>query len=73
VIGGGTTPNATLPTFLISIVSDRYSSEELQTRLRTQTPPVIARIVDDRLVLDLRTVFPSEEAELIDHIGRALS
>jgi L-seryl-tRNA(Ser) seleniumtransferase len=73
VIGGGTTPNATLPTYLLAIVSDRFSAEELQTRLRTQTPPVIARIEDDRLVLDLRTVFPKEEAELINQVGRALA
>jgi L-seryl-tRNA(Ser) seleniumtransferase len=73
VIGGGTTPNATLPSFLISIVSDRYSSEELQTRLRTQTQPVIARILGDQLLLDLRTVFPQEEAELINQIGRAVA
>jgi L-seryl-tRNA(Ser) seleniumtransferase len=71
VIGGGTTPNATLPTFLIALISDRRSAQESQARLRTQSPPVIARIEDDRMVIDLRTVFPEEESELISGIRQA--
>jgi L-seryl-tRNA(Ser) seleniumtransferase len=64
VIGGGTAPNKTLPTFVIALSSDRYTAEQLQERLRTQSLPVIARIEDDRLMLDLRTVFEHEERAL---------
>lgn len=73
VIGGGTAPNAVLPTFLIAVSSGRYGPEELQTRLRAQSHPAIARIEDDRLVLDLRTVFAEEESGLLASLGAALS
>jgi L-seryl-tRNA(Ser) seleniumtransferase len=64
VIGGGTAPTATLPTFLIALSSLSLSAEELQDRMRRQSPPVIARIEHDRVLLDLRTVFPEEEEKL---------
>ena len=71
VIGGGTAPTATLPTFVVALSSDRFSPEELQSRLRGQPPPVIARIQDDRLLLDLRTVFANEESELVECLRKA--
>ncbi|MGB9243715.1 MAG: L-seryl-tRNA(Sec) selenium transferase [Candidatus Acidiferrales bacterium] len=66
VIGGGSTPDQQLPTHLISIASSHFSPVTLETRLRKPVtgPPVIARIEDDRLILDLRTVFPDEEPTL---------
>src|SRR5215469_12951363 len=66
VIGGGSTPDQQLPTHLISISSPQFSSAALETRLRKPAsgPPVIARIEEDRLILDLRTVFPDEEPAL---------
>ena len=72
VIGGGTAPTTTLPTCLIGLSPMSLSPEELQHRLRTQSPPVIARIEDDRVVLDLRTVFPEEEDELSASLRRAI-
>lgn len=66
VIGGGSTPDQQLPTHLISIASSQFSPATLETRLRKPAsgPPVIARIEDDHVILDLRTVFPDEEAAL---------
>jgi len=66
VIGGGSTPDQQLPTQLISIASSQFSPATLETRLRKPAsgPPVIARIEDDRLILDLRTVFTDEEPAL---------
>ncbi len=66
VIGGGSTPDQQLPTHLISISSSQFSPATLETRLRKPAtgPPVIARIEDDRLLLDLRTVSPDEEPTL---------
>jgi L-seryl-tRNA(Ser) seleniumtransferase len=72
VIGGGAAPSATLSTFVLTIVSDRYGPEELQARLRAQSPPLITRIEDDRLVLDLRTVATEEESDLAAGIRAAL-
>lgn len=65
VIGGGSAPEMQLPTTLISVTSTRWNAVELEGRLRTQQPPVIARIAEDRLVLDLRTVNPASERELL--------
>ncbi len=66
VIGGGSTPDQQLPTHLISISSPQFSPATLESRLRKPAsgPPVIARIEDDRLILDLRTVLPDEEPAL---------
>jgi len=61
VIGGGATPEQTLPTWLIALRGDAV---EWERQLRANHPPIVARIHDGRLVIDLRTVFPSEEPEL---------
>lgn len=61
VIGGGSTPEQKLPTWLVALPGDAMKWEE---RLRQGEPPVIARIDQDRLVLDLRTAGPEEDAEL---------
>jgi L-seryl-tRNA(Ser) seleniumtransferase len=63
VIGGGSTPGQSLATWLVAIASGRPL--ELERRLRAGDPPVIARIERDTLLLDLRTVTPAEEADLI--------
>jgi L-seryl-tRNA(Ser) seleniumtransferase len=61
VIGGGATPEQSIPTWLIAIDCHEQSA---QRRLRAHQPPVIARVEEKRLLLDLRTVLPEEEAEL---------
>jgi len=62
VAGGGSTPEQALPTWLIAVEGDAV---ELERRLRAGNPPVVARITDERLVLDLRTVLPEEEDALV--------
>jgi L-seryl-tRNA(Ser) seleniumtransferase len=62
VIGGGSTPELRLPTWLIAFPAE--SVAEFERRLRAGEPPVIARVENDRLLVDLRTVFPEEEAAL---------
>jgi L-seryl-tRNA(Ser) seleniumtransferase len=62
VTGGGSTPEQSISTWLIAITSDDVVA--LERRLRAGQPPVIARIEDGKLLLDLRTVFPAEEEEL---------
>ena len=62
VIGGGSTPEQSLPTWLVAIASPGAAA--LERRLRLQEPAVVARIDDGRLLFDLRTVDPTEEAAL---------
>ena len=64
VIGGGAAPSAVLPTRLIALTHSHLSADELNARLRAHTPPVIARIEEGRVLLDLRTVFPEQDAKL---------
>jgi L-seryl-tRNA(Ser) seleniumtransferase len=64
VIGGGATPEQSLPTWLI-VVAEGGDAVGTERRLRANDPPIIARIEDERVVLDLRTVLPEEEELLI--------
>jgi L-seryl-tRNA(Ser) seleniumtransferase len=61
VIGGGATPDQSLPTWLIALAG---LATETEKRLRANHPPVVARIEKDRLVIDLRTVLQEEEEAL---------
>jgi L-seryl-tRNA(Ser) seleniumtransferase len=72
--GGGSTPEQSLPTKLIRIASARYSAAQLEQRLRRAPAgvPVIGRVEEDRLVLDLRTVFPEQEPLLVATLAAAL-
>ena len=72
--GGGSTPSQTLPTKVIRIASARYSAAKLEQRLRRAPAgvSVIARVEEDRLILDLRTVFPEQETLLIKTLSSAL-
>lgn len=65
VIGGGTAPTATLPTFVLAVSSSKLPAPELQRRLREQQFPVIARVEEDRVLFDLRTVFPEQDEALV--------
>jgi L-seryl-tRNA(Ser) seleniumtransferase len=74
LVGGGSTPAQSLPTKLLRIASARHSASDLEVRLRT-TPgltPVVTRIEDDRLLIDLRTVFPEQEVALAEALAKAL-
>ncbi len=63
-IGGGSAPGVELPTWLVSISRDGLTPDALEAHLRKLTPPVIARIEHDRLLLDLRTVPPDQDSLL---------
>jgi L-seryl-tRNA(Ser) seleniumtransferase len=72
--GGGSTPSQSLPTKIIRVASARYSATKLEQRLRRAPAgvSVIARVEEERLILDLRTVFPEQEARLIKTLASAL-
>jgi L-seryl-tRNA(Ser) seleniumtransferase len=61
-VGGGSFPGAKLETWLVRLDARHLTPDALATRLRRATPPVIARIAADRVVLDPRTIFPAEVA-----------
>jgi L-seryl-tRNA(Ser) seleniumtransferase len=64
LIGGGSAPSAVLPTKLLAITPKGLSADELAARLRHSDPPVIARVEEGRVLLDLRTVFPEQDEVL---------
>jgi len=64
VIGGGAAPSAVLPTRLIALNHANLSADELSARLRASDPPIIARVEQGRVLLDLRTVFPEQDTNL---------
>ncbi len=64
VIGGGAAPSAVLPTILIALTHSEFSASELCQRLREADPPVVVRVEEGRVLLDLRTVFPEQDTQL---------
>jgi L-seryl-tRNA(Ser) seleniumtransferase len=71
-VGGGALPMEELPTVLLALQPERMSTENFERSLREQDPPVIARIVDDKLCIDLRTVSSRELGDLEKGIRGAL-
>jgi L-seryl-tRNA(Ser) seleniumtransferase len=62
--GGGAAPTAEIPTALVRVVHRAKSAQRLAEELRMGDPPVVARVADGALVLDLRTVAAEEEEAL---------
>ena len=67
-IGGGSGPGVELATVLLAIARDDLSADALDAKLRALDLPVIARIADDTVVLDLRTVDEADDQKLGDAI-----
>lgn len=63
-VGGGALPLHNLPTWVIALRPLLISAAEMEKRLRNHEPPIIARIQEDEILLDLRTVAESEEQAL---------
>ncbi len=70
-VGGGSLPGETLPTYLLALQVKR--PDQVLALLRHQRPPIIARLEEDRLVLDPRTVLPEQEHDLLAGTRIALS
>jgi L-seryl-tRNA(Ser) seleniumtransferase len=64
VLGGGAAPGSTLPTRVVALKSASMTADELCTLLRQWETPIIARVEDDRVLLDLRTVELEQEAAM---------
>ena len=71
-VGGGSLPGERLPTTALSITARRGGAADLLRRLREHEPPVIGRIVDERVLLDPRTVLPDEDDVIVEAVVAAL-
>jgi L-seryl-tRNA(Ser) seleniumtransferase len=72
VIGGGSCPECRLPTTLIALESISVRPNTIESRLRSQDPPIILRLEEDRVLIDLRTVLSSQESTLIEGLKSAI-
>lgn len=73
VPGAGSAPGVDLPTVLVALAHDGESPDRIESALRGGDPPVLARIERDRVVLDLRTVAPEDEAVVLEALSRIRS
>lgn len=64
VIGGGSAPMTQLKTSLLALRHEKMSAAKLEKELRLSKPAIITRILEDKVLIDLRTVSESEEVEL---------
>ena len=71
VVGGGALPAVGLPTAALAIEPGPEGADRMAAALRAGRPPVVARVVGDRLVIDLRTVADDEEQALLAALVRA--
>ena len=69
--GGGSLPETDFPTFVVSIKPSKISVNALEKRLREGTPPVIARIKENALIIDARTVQEREVRDLVKCVKEA--
>ena len=71
-VGGGALPEETQPSRAVAIAPRHGRANEIAARLRRTDPPVIARVIDDRVALDLRSVLPEDDDLLARAVGAAL-
>jgi L-seryl-tRNA(Ser) seleniumtransferase len=64
LLGGGAAPSSTLPTKLLTIECRGLRADELASQLRLASLPVIVRVEDGRVLIDLRTVFSEQDAAI---------
>jgi L-seryl-tRNA(Ser) seleniumtransferase len=68
-VGGGAAPMEDLPTVLLLVRPRSGTAEEIESRLRRGAPPVIARVRDGWLLLDLRTILPDQDDALVSALS----
>jgi L-seryl-tRNA(Ser) seleniumtransferase len=72
-VGGGALPLQALPTRVLALGPGPVSASTLEARLRTGDPPVLVRVQDEKVLLDLRTVAPDDDAALLAALKAALT
>jgi L-seryl-tRNA(Ser) seleniumtransferase len=73
ILGGGAAPSSVLPTRVLALTCEGLSADELAARLRSSEPPIIARVEEGRVLLDLRTVFPDQDAAVVAALNRIVA
>ncbi len=68
VIGGGSAPGATLPSRAVSVSSSEIGADEIARKLREWETPIIARVEEGRVLLDLRTVEPEQDGVIVEAV-----
>jgi L-seryl-tRNA(Ser) seleniumtransferase len=69
-MGGGSAPGSAIATALLAVRHASMSANELEAQLRRSNPPIVARIQDGCVVLDLRTVAPEDDATVAGILAR---
>jgi len=72
-VGGGSLPGEQMATTALAITPRHGGATDLLRRLREHEPPVIGRIVEERVLLDPRTVLPGEDAAIVEAVVAALA
>jgi L-seryl-tRNA(Ser) seleniumtransferase len=70
-VGGGAAPTVGVPTVVVSLAHPALGPDRLAETLRAGQPPVVVRVAEDRLLVDLRTVPPDDEPTLLDALVAA--
>ena len=73
VSGGGSLPGTGTPSWAVSLAHAEHSADAIAGALRVGPTPVVGRIEEDRVLLDLRTVPPERDRDLEDLVVRALA
>ena len=71
-MGGGALPGVEIPTARVAVRSDQWSAQEIARRLRCREVPVIGRIQEDAVVLDVRTLLPGESEIVVEAVKEVL-
>ncbi len=71
--GGGTSPEKPFPSLALAVSLPDRSAEDLAARLRESDPPIVARIEEGRVLLDLRSIVPAEDAAVGEAISRLMT
>jgi L-seryl-tRNA(Ser) seleniumtransferase len=69
-VGGGSLPTEEMPTYLLALSPEK--PDAFMRTLREANPPIIARIEEDRVLFDPRTVLPEQEAALLRNLLKVL-
>ncbi|MBK5251458.1 MAG: L-seryl-tRNA(Sec) selenium transferase [Peptostreptococcaceae bacterium] len=69
-VGGGSMPLEKLPTYVVSIGGGNISASKIEIGLRKNNPPVIARINEEKVILDVRTIFDGQLAAIAEAFGK---
>jgi L-seryl-tRNA(Ser) seleniumtransferase len=73
ILGGGAAPSSVLPTRVLAVSHEGLRADDLAVRLRGSNPPIIGRVEEGRVLLDLRTVFPEQDTAIAAALSRIVA